>query len=263
MKRRRVCTGVAIARTIGRMFPTGDDPIAARFPPTRHSALEALRSSDESERRRGLDAIAAAYWRPVYAYLRLRWRRSHEEASDLTQELFAAIVDRDLLARFDPSRARLRTYLRACADGIAGNQHRAARRRGRGGEGGLTFRFDEVREEVERLLGSAQSPEETFEQEWARGLLSTAIARVLERCRREGKEEQFRLFEQYDLCEGTRPTYAELAQRFAIAPTDVTNRLARVRRLVREAALGLLRESSATEAEYRAEARALLGVDGR
>src|SRR3954467_12747682 len=105
-----------------------DEPIARGFPKTRHSALEALRSGDEQLRRRGLDVLAAAYWRPVYGYLRLHWRLGHEEAADLAQELFAQLLRKDLLARFDPQRARLRTFLRLCLDSLVAGERRSAAR---------------------------------------------------------------------------------------------------------------------------------------
>src|SRR5919108_111865 len=75
---------------------------ADAFPATSHSALAAIRGTDPQRRRRALDSLAAAYWRPVYMYLRLRWRKSHDEAADLTQEFFAHLLAKDLLDRFDP-----------------------------------------------------------------------------------------------------------------------------------------------------------------
>jgi len=89
----------------------GDEPVARAFPVTRHSTLAAIRGADEDERRRGLEKLANAYWRPVYGYLRLHWRLGHDDAADLAQEFFAELVDvkRDLLARFDPNRIKART----------------------------------------------------------------------------------------------------------------------------------------------------------
>ena len=101
------------------------------FPPTRHSAVAAVRSADTAERARGLAILSAVYWRPVYTYLRLRWHKPREEAADLAQEFFVQIVERDLLARFDPSRARLRTFLRTCIDGLVANYDKAAFRKKR------------------------------------------------------------------------------------------------------------------------------------
>jgi hypothetical protein len=72
-----------------------------------------------------------------------------------------------------------------------------------------------------------------------------------------GKAEHFALFEQYDLADDLL-TDAELAQRFGIAVTDVTNRLFRIRRELRRVTLEVLRELTAREQEFREEARALL-----
>ncbi|HEY2109817.1 MAG TPA: hypothetical protein VGH17_07940, partial [Candidatus Acidoferrales bacterium] len=66
----------------------------------------------------------------------------------------------------------------------------------------------------------------------------------------------------YDLeGDGARKaSYAELAKEFQIAPTDVTNYLAFARREFRRIALDSLREMTASEDEFRREARELLGV---
>ncbi len=238
-----------------------DDALARGFPATRHSALEAARSRDAAQRARGLQVLSSVYWRPVYGYLRLHWRKPHEEASDLTQEFFAQLVDKDLLARFDARRARLRTYLRACVDGVVANEARAASRLKRGGGAvPISFDFEEARAEIERQGGTAESPEALFEKEWARGLFATALARLKAECERTGKSQQFALLAEYDLGPD-RPNYAELAGRFGIAITDVTNRLAWARRELRRTVLEVLRELTGTDAEFRQEAQALLRGD--
>jgi len=223
------------------------------FPTTRHSAIEAARSGDGIERARGLQTLSEAYWRPVYAYLRLHWRRSHEEAADLTQEFFAELIEKDLLARFDASRARLRTWLRVCIDGLVQN---GLRRSGRQKHGG-GFDFESAEQELENAPGG-ESPEARFEKEWARAVFGMGLRHLREKCAAEGKLAHFALLEDYDL--GDRASYAELARRHGIAVTDVTNRLAWARRSLREAVLDVLRELTCSEEELRSEARALLGA---
>ena len=177
-----------------------DEPVVRAFPLTRQSTLAALRGADEAERRRGLEKLANAYWRPVYGYLRLHWRLGHEEAADLAQDFFAQLVDKDLLARFDPERARLRTYLRVCIDGLVANQQKAARRLKRGGgRPSVPFDVADARAEVEAALGSAASPEALFEKEWARSLLARALVDVQERCAADGRPRTFEIFEAYEL----------------------------------------------------------------
>ena len=129
-----------------------DEGLVRNFPPTRHSALTALRSSDSVERARGLETLCSVYWRPVYGYLRLHWRFPHDQAADLTQEFFAVLLEKELLQRFDPSRARLRTWLRACVDGVVSSVDRAAARQKRGGDA-RHLDWEEAR--GERRCGSA------------------------------------------------------------------------------------------------------------
>jgi len=227
------------------------------FPPTRHSAVAAVRSADTTQRAKGLAILSAVYWRPVYTYLRLRWRKPHEEAADLAQEFFTQVVQKDVFARFDPSRARLRTFLRTCIDGLVANHDKAASRQKRGG-GSPHLDFDGAREEIEGLEGGCHSPEVQFEKEWARGVFGIALRRLEQECASTGRSQSYALLQRYDL-DDERPTYAELAQRFGVPVTDVTNRLFRVRRELRRIVLEVLRELTASEEEFREEARALLG----
>jgi len=246
------------------MARNAEEHLARGFPTTRHSALTAVREGDPEARRRALSALATAYWRPVYGYLRLHWRKPHDEAADLTQDFFAHALEKDLLARFDPARARLRTFLRACIDRVAAEDGRAARRLKRGGgTAAARFDFEAARAAIENAAGAAEVPDVLFEREWARGMFAAALERLRELCAREGKSQHFTLLEQYDLGTGTdRPSYAELARQLGIATTDVTNRLAWARRKLREVLLELLRECTGSESEVREDARALLGLDG-
>ena len=229
------------------------EQLVRAFPPTRHSAIEALRSGDRAERTRALETLASVYWRPIYGYLRLRWGKEHDEAADLTQELFAEVLAKQLIARFDPARARLRTYLRVCIDGMVANRRKAAMRR----NAVAPFDFDLAREQLEQVP-AAETPETLFEKEWGRGVFSLALRRLEEECARKGKADHYALLERYDLAP-ERPTYAALAAESGIAVTDVTNRLFRTRRELRRMVLEVLAELTGSDEELQEEARALLG----
>lgn len=239
----------------------------ARFPDTRGSLVAALQSGDEETRARGLETLAEAYWKPVYTYVRLRWRREHDEAADLTQEFFARLVENSLLERFDPEKARLRTYLRLVVDGLVANDFQAARRLKRGGDRQiLSLDFDAVRRQIEEHRAAGElSPEDLFEREWVRSVFTLGVERLRTRCTMSGQDVRFALFSSYDLDEdagsSARPTYDQLAERFATTTVHVTNQLAAARRDFRRIVLELLRELTVSDAEFRLEARALLGVE--
>src|SRR5215510_5198762 len=103
------------------------------FPATRHSVVQAVADADPEVRRRAWESLAALYWEPSRAYLRLKWRVSAEDARDLTQAFFARALEKGFFDGYDPQRARFRTYLRTCLDGFVANERAAAGRLKRGG----------------------------------------------------------------------------------------------------------------------------------
>ena len=77
------------------------------FPPTRLSVVERLTSADPAERQIAWDALVIAYWRPVYKYLRARWRLSPDAAEDLTQDFFARAFEKGFLEELRPVQGAL------------------------------------------------------------------------------------------------------------------------------------------------------------
>ena len=229
-----------------------------RFPATRRSVLLAARDSDPEVRRQALDTLIDSYWKPVYKYLRVQHRAAEDEAQDLTQSFFALALEKGTFDRYDPARARFRTFLRLVLDGFVANERKAARREKRGG-GAIALDFAGAEAELARSPSQAAqdlSPEEYFHREWVRGLFACAV----ERLRDELSPRRFLLFERYDL-EEDRPTYARLAEELGITTVQVTNELAAARRDFRRLVLDELRALTGSEAEFRAEARDVLGVD--
>jgi RNA polymerase sigma factor (sigma-70 family) len=235
-----------------------------QFPTTRGSLLIAVRSGEVEVRRRALETLIAAYWKPVYKYIRLRWERSNEESKDLTQEFFTRLLEKDYLERYDPRRARLRTFLRVCVDGLVANEWKAAHRLKRGGEAQfLSLDFDSAEGELSSVeLKDPRDMEDFFTREWVRSVFEMALERLREECERKAKQKHFRLFELYDVEEGGRElTYEQAAVQLGIKVSDVTNSLAYARREFRRIVLDILRETTESEEEYRREALALLGVE--
>jgi RNA polymerase sigma factor (sigma-70 family) len=224
----------------------------------------AAQGPDPQKRMQALDAITSAYWRPVYKYVRFRWRQERENAEDFTQDFFSRLLEKDFLASYDPAKGKLRTFLRTCIDRMFMNQARDARRQKRGEAAvHVSLHFEEAEHELAPSVGTS-SPEDYFEQEWVRTLFAMAVERLRAQCQSWGKTTQFALFERYDLGDAdARPSYAALAQEFQIAITDVTNYLAFARREFRRCVLIQLRDMTGSDEEFQREARALLGVDAK
>jgi RNA polymerase sigma factor (sigma-70 family) len=224
-----------------------------------------VRSDDGEVRQLGWQTLVSAYWKPAYKYLRLRWRADGELARDWTQEFFAHAIEKGFFDRFDPQRARFRTFLRVCLDGFAAKQREAQGREKRGGTSRvLSLDFDGAEGEL-----AGQEPiapdevEDYFQREWMRSLFELALQDLRAECARS---LDFEMLQRYDIEaveRGTPLTYAQLAEEFGVSVTLVTNRLHATRAKLRVCLLRRLRELCATDEEFRAEARALLGKDAR
>jgi RNA polymerase sigma factor (sigma-70 family) len=214
------------------------------FPSTQRSLLDAAAAGLPNE---ALERVAALYWKPVYRFIRLKFRKNNEDAKDLTQGFFASALERELFARFDPAKASFRTYLRMAVERFAANAHAAQNRQKRGGD----VEFEPIGEQA----AATESPEEAFDREWQRQLFALALDDLRAFCEGAGKRLQWRVFEAYDLEAGDRSSYAALAERHGIAETSVTNYLAWARRTLRGFVTERMRAVTSGERELREELR--------
>src|ERR1043166_4971131 len=191
------------------------------FPKTRWSVIRDAGDAESPASRQSLEDLARLYWRPIYAYFRRKWRRSNEEAKDLTQEFFAALSDKGFLEGLRPENGRFRSYVMAALDNFARGDHRRATALKRGG--GVAHLSFEISAGFEPSTGA--SPEEEFES--------------------QGKESEFRLFEARDIEASTDGvvSYEELSGRFGMRVTQVTHALYFARKRLRELVLRRARDS--------------------
>jgi RNA polymerase sigma factor (sigma-70 family) len=239
---------------------TGIGGYKSRFPTTQYSAILSLRSTEPLERNRAFEKIIKSYWKPVYKYIRIKWNKSNEDAKDLTQQFFSTAIEKDYFQRYDSTKARFRTFLRTCLDGFLANEEKASRRLKRGGEQKmLSLDYESAEGELKQVeIPTPESMEEYFEKEWIRSFFASALDTLRLECEAKKKNLHFQLFEEYYLDE---TSYDQLATRFHLSVTNVTNYLAFSRREFRRIILEKLRENTSTEEEFRSEARSLLGID--
>lgn len=183
-------------------------------------------------------------------------------AEDLAQGFFAEAFERGWLERFDPARARFRTFVRLCVDRYAMNMRQADLRLKRGGGVAVVpLDFAAAEREIAGGAPAVADPEAAFHQEFVRALFERSLAMLRAEYEREGRLVFFEVFERYDLAREDGLRYGTLASELGLTTTQVTNRLAHVRRRFREITLTHLRTLCATEEEYRREARDLFGLE--
>jgi RNA polymerase sigma-70 factor (ECF subfamily) len=228
----------------------------ATFPDTRVSVVVALSSDIASERARAVELVVAAYRVPVIAVLRKQWSLDLPDAEDLAHDFLSHALEREWLARYDRTKGRFRTFLRACLHDFASTAHQAANRLKRGGH------LVAVPLEHAESASTGADFDRLFEQEWVRSVMSMSLERLREDCARGGREKTYDVFVAHDV-DGAEdpPRYAELASRFDIPVTQVANYLHWARGHFRGHVLETLRALTASDEEFREEARALLGRD--
>ncbi len=168
----------------------------SQFPPTAWSLLARLKDPQDPRVQEYLNKMIGAYWRPVYKYVRIAWKRSNEDAKDLTQAFFAHVLEGDLLLRADPERGNFRKLLMVSLKNFLSNESRAGQARKRGGDKVIVS----MNEAADEGWGPATSdPEAAFESQWAREILERSIQRLSDRV----KFEVFMAFRRFHLEEAS------------------------------------------------------------
>jgi RNA polymerase sigma factor (sigma-70 family) len=237
-----------------------DSHVPGRFPTTQWSRVVTAASLDASEAREALSSLCQAYWYPIYAYVRHRGH-TPEQAQDLTQDFFAYILERDLIALADPTRGRFRAFLRTlCARQLADHRDRQNAAKRGGGRSPLPIDPGDAERRYAREPAHELTPEKIFDRTWA----LTLLCRVVERLRREyedaGRSDRFEELLAILTRDPACDPYAEIARR--LGTTEGNVRVA-VHRLRRRYGLLLREEIAATvgdEAQIDDEIRALFSA---
>jgi DNA-directed RNA polymerase specialized sigma24 family protein len=145
------------------------------FPTTRWTLIISSRERPE-QRRAALSELLAAYWKPLYFYVR---RKGHdiESAKDAIQGFYAHLLERDFLERLDPLKGSFRAYLRMALDHYLANAHEAQAALKRGG-GARTLSLEVDVAETQLASATSADPVAAYEREWALGVMERALAKL-------------------------------------------------------------------------------------
>jgi RNA polymerase sigma-70 factor (ECF subfamily) len=245
--------------------PDPTPPPACRgFHTTRWSLVRTAGGKDGVEgRAAALEELCAAYWSPLYGFLR---RRGHgaEEAADLTQGLFAELLEREAIARVNPDGGRFRTWLLGALRNHVGTERARAGADKRGG-GRRPRSFDaELAESRYRLEPADERlPERTFERRWAMTVLERALGKLREEYEARGQGARFDALKGVLVEEADARSYPERAAELGIGAGALRVAVHRLRSRYREL-LELEVADTLMEGEDVAdELRRVLGALGR
>ena len=167
---------------------------AGHFPTTAWSMVRAAQDVDGSQQREAMNRWTAAYWRPVFYFIRARGYPLHR-AEDLTQEFFLRFFERDWISRADQQRGRFRTFLLTILTRFLADQgkHRARRQE----------TFDSQQVAISALLRDSdrsfeppvhRTPEQIFMRQWAHSVLAQVQHSMESWCAARGRPDWYRMF---------------------------------------------------------------------
>jgi RNA polymerase sigma-70 factor (ECF subfamily) len=235
-----------------------NDAADPTFRTTRWSIVVAA-AGDAPASREALATLCATYWYPLYAYAR---RRGHDanDAADLVQGFFAALLDKGWVADADKERGRFRAFLLTAFQRFAGKERRrdAAAKRG-GGRAVLSLDFDDGETRLAAEAPADADPERAFERRWA----LTLLARALDRTRREfedaGRADVFAALAPRLGGDDARPG-AEVAASLGMTENAVRVAAHRLRARHRENVRAEIRDTVADDASVEDEIRRLMAA---
>jgi RNA polymerase sigma-70 factor (ECF subfamily) len=185
-----------------------------------------------------LSNLCAAYWLPVYAFIR-RKGYSREESEDLSQAFFTRVLEHRTLVEARQERGKFRSFLLASVINFLANEWDRSQAQKRGGAYlTLPFDFDTGEETYHREPHHELTPEALFERQWAMALLDRVLGRQCDEYARRGQAAQFDLLKVFLTGDPDRGSYHELAANLDLSDGAVRTAVHRLRRryaeLVRE-----------------------------
>lgn len=236
--------------------PAGD----ARFMTTRWSIVLSANDSAAPEAFDALESLCAAYWYPLYAWLRRQGYHVHD-AQDLTQAFFCELLAHRRIEKVDRAKGKFRSFLLASLKHFVANEWDKARAVKRGGK----FEFVPIdtslaEERFVREGSLGTNPDQVFDRSWATTLLEGVLGRLRAEYIRDGKGPLFEALQIYISSTPDLAPYAEVQSRLGLGTSAVKMSVLRLRRRFGE----LLREEIAhtvgSREEVNEEIRALFAA---
>ena len=135
-------------------------------------------AGDSPGSQQALAKLCAAYWYPLYAFVR-RTGKDHHQAQDMTQGFFAFLLSTEGLKTVDRAKGRFRSFLLASLNHYLSNEHDRQDALKRGGNA-VTVSWDEI--EAERRYAHEpsdhSSPDVLFARTWAKALVERVTSRL-------------------------------------------------------------------------------------
>lgn len=182
------------------------------FPQTRWTQVIAARDGEDTAARQSMDALARAYWRPLYVFLRQRGQ-GHDDAAESVQGFFNHLLSRNFLAYVRPREGKFRTFLLSSLTRWLNDRHDQASALKRGG-GVSPVSLEELAAAGREIaMEPGDTPELRFDRQWAMLVFERSLARLRGKCEERGRLPLYELLEADLRGGGGQESYAAFAAR--------------------------------------------------
>ena len=224
---------------------------------TTHWSLVSQARGDSPQAQAALEVLCGRYWYPIYAFLRRRGS-GPENASDLTQDFFATLLEKEYLEDADRQRGRFRTFLLTAVSRFAAKAHERdqAQKRG-GGRQRISLDIAEGESRYQHEPADNWTPEKIFARRWALTILDAALARLRKDHQESGRTALFEALKVYLTGDSGAPPLAEVARRLSMTEGAVKVAVHRLRERYRQALREEIGQTVAEPADVEDELKAL------
>jgi RNA polymerase sigma-70 factor (ECF subfamily) len=207
---------------------------ASSFATTNWSLVLGAGRAEEKNAHDALTALCESYWFPLYAYVRRRVKDAGE-AQDLTQEFFARLIEKDILASAAPEMGRFRSFLLTAMKNFLANQWNKAHTQRRASRTPiLSLDFDAGDSRYSLEPGHDLTAERLFERKWAMTLLDRVLCRLRDEYTSEGKSAHFELLRHFIGGNRAESSYSEVAKELTMSEGAAKVAAHRLRRRYRD-----------------------------
>ena len=162
----------------------------AQFNTTQWTLVGRMCGESEADARDALEVICSDYWPPLYAFSR-RKGMGEEDAKDLVQGFFAALLSGESLKSADAKKGKLRTFLLTMLERYMSSEWRkqyAVKR----GSGKPLMSFDDRHQELLHAEdGMALTSEAWYDRQWALLMITRCFDKLHSHYKERGLDEKF------------------------------------------------------------------------
>jgi len=208
---------------------------------TTHWSVLLTAQGESPAAQEALEKICRSYWRPLYGFVRAQGLGS-EDAQDMVQEFFAALLRRHNFRTIRQEKGRLRSYLLVSLKRFLASERHKLNGVNRY-QASPSMTLDELlaSERADFDLAQNATPDELYERRWILTLLDQVLARLETEYRSAGKEVLFYRAKDSLVGEAHGQLQAEIAAELGMTENAVNQAFHRFRQRYRV----LLREEIA------------------